>query len=359
MRNQQDSEPGLVDAGELFAQLVDFLLREAGRRLIQQQEAGPADRGARELDVAASAGRQRACRMLLHAAEPKGVAGGSGLVLHPDHFATCQRQPKHRGQDPAPAALVQSRHDVLEHGQVLEHVGRLECSHQPLAAALHHAAGIERAAVEHDLAGQRMDEAADDVEQRRLSGPVGADQPNEATMRHVEADAGQHAEAAERMAHALDRKQRRRDGRSLGASPAQRCRAAPCGNSMITRTRPRPNRMRYTSPSGLRTSGRKLTKIAPGSAPHGFRTAADHRRQHQEHRALQGEALHADVAHVVREQAARERTQDRRQHEQLGAQRGAVDGHHFRGLGTVAHRTHGQSGSAAARCWPATRSTAA
>ena len=98
MRDQQDGEPGLVDAGELFAQLVDFLLREAGRRLIQQQDAGPADRGARELHVAARAGRQGAGQLLLHAAEPEGIAGGGGLVLHPDHFATCQRQPQHRGQ---------------------------------------------------------------------------------------------------------------------------------------------------------------------------------------------------------------------------------------------------------------------
>src|SRR5207244_7933036 len=100
---------------------------------------------------------------------------------------------------------------------------------------------------EDDAAGFGPVVAGDHVEERRLAGAVGADDPENLAGRHLEAHLGYGGEAAEALRHALEGEDRRgvthawaRRRRSRAAMPAR-----PSGTNRTTRTSAAPEMIRY------------------------------------------------------------------------------------------------------------------
>ena len=99
---------------------------------------------------------------------------------------------------------------VLEHGHVLEEHDVLEGardseSHDPVRRR-----SSQVLAVEEDAAAVRAIEPRDQIEERRLSGAVRPDQPDDLSLLQRKRDVGEGDDAAEPPRDVLDRKKRHR-----------------------------------------------------------------------------------------------------------------------------------------------------
>src|SRR5262249_8785303 len=98
----------------------------------------------------------------------------------------------------------------------------------------------DRAAVEDDIAGVRYQESREEIEDRRLAGTVGADEPEHLTPADLEVEPGHGLQAAEALGEAPRRPSAHR------ASPARRANArrrrgyAPSGRKSTTAIRSTP-----------------------------------------------------------------------------------------------------------------------
>ena len=97
------------------------------------------------------------------------------------------RQPRRHGRKAL--AAVEAERDVLGDGQVLEQREMLEHHADAERARLRRAGELDRLALPAHLAGARLDQAVDDLHQRRLAGAVLAEQRVDLAGIEVEIDA--------------------------------------------------------------------------------------------------------------------------------------------------------------------------
>jgi hypothetical protein len=101
---------------------------------------------------------------------------------------------------------------VLEHGHRREELDVLERARDPAPDDAVRRRAQQALAVEGDLALVRLVQARDQVEERRLPGPVGPDQAGDLPLGHVQRDVVDRHDPAERLRHVLDREQRHGGG---------------------------------------------------------------------------------------------------------------------------------------------------
>ena len=97
-----------------------------------------------------------------------------------------------------------AEHEVVQHGHALEQGDVLECARYAECRDTARGGLREVVAIDGDAAGIRMVEAADQVEQRGLAGPVGTDHGQHLAAQHVQADARDSLHPTELLGHALD-----------------------------------------------------------------------------------------------------------------------------------------------------------
>ena len=102
---------------------------------------------------------------------------------------------------------VKSRHDVLEHGELLEEPDLLEGTRDSAPHAAMSGQAGEIGAIEAQRAGIRLVDPADQVEHRGFAGAVGADDGKDRAGRHVERYVAHGADAAEALVQTLGAEQ--------------------------------------------------------------------------------------------------------------------------------------------------------
>ena len=99
---------------------IDFLVVEAGGRLVEEKEPGPAGEGSRELDALERAEGEAGGRMLGHVLEPEEAdelpRPGEDVTL----FPPSAREPQRARHEAGPGPAVDADHDVLEDGEARE-----------------------------------------------------------------------------------------------------------------------------------------------------------------------------------------------------------------------------------------------
>src|SRR5262249_48737795 len=79
--------------------------------------------------------------------------------------------------------------DVLEHRQLAEGADDLEGPADSAACDVGGSTSVEPLAVESDLPRRRRKDRGQEVEERRLAGPIGSDDPYDLAARDVQVDA--------------------------------------------------------------------------------------------------------------------------------------------------------------------------
>jgi hypothetical protein len=195
------------------AQLADQLRQlvrldgvHAGRRLVQEQEAGVRGHRARDLEPPPVGVRERVGG-LVPAISHQALAEERELLLGEPVdlplLAAHPRRAEHGAQHPGLRVAVGRRHHVLLDGHVQEEAQRLEGAREALARDLVRWEADDRFALEEDLALVGLVDAGDEVEERRLAGPVRADHADDLVLADEEVEVRDHLEATERLRDAL------------------------------------------------------------------------------------------------------------------------------------------------------------
>ena len=191
---RDDEDGGAELPIELEEELVDLapgLGVEVPGRLVGQQEPGPKQQGARQRHPLLLAARKLARPVR----EPVGQADA--------------RQHRRRPLGAEPPRLPQDEprhHGVLERGELRQQVVELEDEADLPVAELRQPRGVHRRhvdAVEGDRAGRRGVERPQDLEQRRLADPRGADHRGHLAGREVEVEPPQHVDRPAAMLESL------------------------------------------------------------------------------------------------------------------------------------------------------------
>jgi hypothetical protein len=108
---------------------------------------------------------------------------------------------RHVGRDPAPIrAQVTAHFQIFQHRHLREHVASLRTMREPERKNGARGGMGDVVSVEHDRAGNRMQQSRDRLQGRRLAGSVRADQGDELTF----ADGERHALERRHLAVATD-----------------------------------------------------------------------------------------------------------------------------------------------------------
>src|SRR2546430_2070226 len=186
-----DDRGRLVEPPEEPDRLLHLFHRHAGRRLVEQDQGRLADAGHADLEP------------LLHAVgEPRG--GMVGPLGQTDDL-------QHLGRPPPTAAIAEAEFrgdvQVLEHAQLHEDARHLELDAHPEPRNPERVPSRDVPAPEAHRPRVGAHAAAEDPEERRLAGTVGADQAAQLTRvdGQVEVDRSQSAELLRQAAHLEDR----------------------------------------------------------------------------------------------------------------------------------------------------------
>ena len=258
---------------ELAAQLVDQVLQldlllrvEAGRRLVEHQEARLGDHAARDLQAPLVPVRQRARRPVRdrrqpHPVEPHGRAFERFLL-----GTAIRGRREQAGQQPRLHLAVLRDEQVLDDGQRLEQADVLERA-QALQRDLVARQPANRVAVEHDVAAGRLVEAADAVEHRGLARAVRPDDREHLIATHVEIDPVHREQPAEAHLQPGDLQQFRIRAHWGSSTWGRLAGSRPCGRHIIINTITRPKISIRYSAKPRATSGSTVSRIAARITP--------------------------------------------------------------------------------------------
>ena len=188
--------PLVAQPADQRAELADLGVVEPAGRLVEQQQLGPRRERARQFDALARAERQAVRQFVRDRAQIEQVEQGPGGLLERPFPAPHPGQMQGVADEIAAASRVPADPHVVEHRlarkqrQVLEGAGDAD-----LGDAMRRPAE-QRAAFEPDVAAGRRVEPAQAVEEGRLAGAVGSDQPEDLALVEVERDAVERDDAA-------------------------------------------------------------------------------------------------------------------------------------------------------------------
>src|SRR3954463_11765839 len=197
--DEHDGTAGVADAAEAAREIGRLCLVEAGRRLVQENQRGLGDEGARYLEQPPMPVRQLARRDAGVAAQADELeraprAGEDALLLG----ALCRRA-RERGEDAGMRSGVQADARVLERAHLSEELQILEGAADAGLRAPGRVPARDVGAAKAYRAARNGERAGDEVEQRGLAGAVRADQAVDRAALDAQVhriDRGQPAEAA-------------------------------------------------------------------------------------------------------------------------------------------------------------------
>src|SRR5437667_675759 len=194
--DQDDRDAGLVEAEQHRQDLLDLGRREAGHRLVGEQQPRRAGDGASELELAHLDLGQIARQALRLLGEPD--IGQECLATLADRRA---REPRAL---PGIDRIEQRDAQIVEKAEAAERLGQLKAAGQPQSGALVRRQPVDRAPVEEDAAAVVMQCAAEAVDERTLARAVGSDEPEPLTGLDSEFDAFERHEPAKAFAKPAD-----------------------------------------------------------------------------------------------------------------------------------------------------------
>jgi hypothetical protein len=97
--------------------------------------------------------------------------------------------------------------DVLEHRQLAEGSNDLEGPADPATCDVGGSTSVEPLAIKSDLPRRRRKDRGQEVEERRLAGPIGSDDANDLAARDVKVDAVDRRQSAEPLGQSADAQQ--------------------------------------------------------------------------------------------------------------------------------------------------------
>src|SRR6266545_7157578 len=164
---------------------------EPGQNLVEKQQVGISREGTGELEPLLLGDVERDGQLLSAAREVDQV---QGLVGSPGRILQAQLAASETGTD----------HHVFADGELVERPDDLVGACHTQACHVVRAQATEIVAAEDDTAAVGAIDGVEDVEERRLAGPVRADESQDLAFFHAECDMGQGLETAEPLADVLD-----------------------------------------------------------------------------------------------------------------------------------------------------------
>ena len=235
MFDQQHGHLALVaDAADQVAQHVDLLVVEAAGGLVQQQYLRFGGERARQFDALLGAERQAGNRGMGDVFEVEIAEDFVNAVVDRGLAAANPGQFQRVADDVAIGAGMGADPDVVEHRKIGEQSDVLEGAADADFGDPVRRPRQDALALHQDVAGARLVEPAQAVEERGLAGAVRPDQAEDLALFHVERYAVQRNDAAEHDADVANREQRR--GVPARAVPAS-SRPAPAARRAGTTTR--------------------------------------------------------------------------------------------------------------------------
>ena len=256
MLDDQEGLPGLVELADPLGEVLDQGRVYAAGRLVQEQHSGIGHEQRRELEQLA----------LTEGEVPGGLARKPRDTDELEQLdrASALRARAGAADEAAHPALLALRRDehVLEHGQPGEDARELEGPPDTELEDARRSRVRDRRAAEADLAGVGSLVAGDDVEERRLAGPVRADQAGDRTLLDLQVAHRQRMHPAKGLGDPLDL-----DQGGHGVAPATSTPSSPASSPPLRRPAVRARR-ELTSCVMLGTTPRGSSKITNrNSAP--------------------------------------------------------------------------------------------
>ena len=186
MVHEQHSGATIANGVDCGGEARYLRLGKARRGLVHEHEARLRREGPSHSQPALVAVRQRRGGLVRIRGEPEQA---HELVRPPRRFPPGGADPERRDLD------------VLPHREAAEGVRVLEGTGEPMPPAPVRRPAGDVALLESDLATRRPVEAAEDVDERRLAGPVRADQADDLARLELERDVTQRLHARERTRH--------------------------------------------------------------------------------------------------------------------------------------------------------------
>ena len=179
--DDDDGDAHVVDAPHQRDRRLQFGRRQAGKQLVEQQQARLGGEHAGDFEALASRRAERARPLI--AAQSGQLDDATGLIAG----IVAMRMPQERAD-----------HHVLQHRHVFERDRHLEGA-TDAGAGMNGRPGTGHVlAVEDDAAGGRQGLAGEAIEEGRFAGAVRADQADDLVLVHGEIGARHRKEAAER-----------------------------------------------------------------------------------------------------------------------------------------------------------------
>ena len=207
MLDQNDGHPPVAHPADQRVEVLGLTDVHPRRRLVQQQQPWLHRQRPAELQQALLAIRQirrHGVALAGEADEFEGLqrpAAHLGLLPRLAERAV-QRRLQERPPERRVCAPVLAEHHVLEHGHVAEQADVLEGPGDPERRAPVRPEPPERSLQEADFPGIGRHHPGEQIEQRRLAGPVGADDRVYAPLPHRDIDIAQRMETAEPLGQA-------------------------------------------------------------------------------------------------------------------------------------------------------------
>ena len=177
--------------------IAGFFRRKPGRRLIQEDELRLHGKRPSDFHHLPNTVREACDRVVPIGLEFKEIDDPLDRATMRHLFPPDGRAEDDLGGKAGPAARVASDQQVLQHGGVFEELDVLECAGDAEFRDFRGPALQEAFSLEPDIPRRRLTDARDQVEQRRLAGPVGPDNGKDLTSLHAEGDVIQRRNPAE------------------------------------------------------------------------------------------------------------------------------------------------------------------
>src|ERR1700736_2517065 len=194
--DQDDRDAGLVEAEQYRQDLLDLRRREAGHRLVGEQQARRTGDGASEFELAHLDLGQIARQALR-------------LLGEPDIGQECpatlaDRRTRKPRAVPGIDRVEERDAQIVEEAEAAERPGELKATRQPEPRALVRGQAVDPASVKEDAAAVVVQRAAQAVDERALPRAVGSDEPEPLAGLDRNVDAFERHEPAKALAEPTD-----------------------------------------------------------------------------------------------------------------------------------------------------------
>ena len=202
--DEEDGRAGRVQLADEVGELRALCRPQAGGRLVEKQQPGPAGQRPRHLEAALLAQRQALGRPVRQLEQSDAVQALLGLGADLPLLPALGRRAERGGHQARPRTSVGTHHHVLQQRHACEQPGSLEHDRHTAARPDVGWQPVDVRPGQADRAGVRTQVAGDQVEQRRLAGAVGTDHPAQLALGDLEADVPVGVDTAEVFGHPFD-----------------------------------------------------------------------------------------------------------------------------------------------------------